>query len=182
MAAIVQDIGKIYIFYQIICGAISAVVCLILSIVFYRIRLGWKSKLHRVKSADCTRSRRTTCTQNNRNNNMTSCNTSIVYDCVLGVEGIARSLSNVTSSPYEKGQTVTVYYDPSNVNKTATLHGFPHMLFAGIFLIIGLISAGWAYFLWNVRNNSTAQKIGAVGATLDVVSRLRAEDSVVHKT
>lgn len=175
--AIVEDIGQAYIIYRMIGAAIGCVVFLLMAFVFYRVRLNWKSESTKVTSADCTRTRRVNCTSRSDSTGSSSCRASIVYDCLVSLNGFARQISNTSSVPYKVNQTVRVYYDPTKKDQTATLTSFPHMTVAVICLIVGLLCGGWAVFLWNVRNNTTAQRIGAITGAMDVASRLRAEKS-----
>lgn len=164
--------GKLFIWWKI-CGAVIVTVIATGIAVFLGIfyRRGWHTSLERVETVDCTDGTQQRCSQSHH---QSTCTTVQIHACKLEVQGGAfPTMSHTyTSDPPKQGDSISVYYDPSKPRGTATLSpGIPHTgLIAVVGLLVALASAGWGYFLFSIRNNKMAQRIGAGVAVFDMMS------------
>jgi hypothetical protein len=154
--------GKIMALFALISAIILALVMIPLGIYF----IVHKTKLTSNILGNVSISQ---CTSRVENNN-------IVYDCNITVdykvEGKNYSLTATTSdsSEYKKGDSITVYYNPSNPSNAAIYSDNTHI--AGIIiLVIGIIIPVVTLVFWLLAKKYKAvAAAGGVAAGLDILS------------
>lgn len=164
--------GKAYIHYKMAVAAVTMVVCAIVATFIASARSGWKTERRAVTDISCTPETKTDCEEHRAHS---SCTTRKINACKVRVE---RSRAEI-SKRYSDGATptvgdmVTVFFDPRSEDATMTLSSFPKGIALLVLGTILVANAVLLVFLFKVRNDATAQRVGAGVLAFDVASRLQ---------
>ena len=123
---------------------IGAVVCASIAIWSLTVRVGWKHKLHRVINAECKTLKMHRCTGKN---NTQICTEQLEKMCEVHLQGFSKVFQKrVRVGEYtpEINDTLDVFFNPKNMEKTATLKAFPKDI---IFIFCGLMCAAQVFFI-----------------------------------
>lgn len=128
-----------------------------------------KRKTKRDKTVKATITNDTDCYGHSENNNTTwNCNLSLAYN--IDGKDYTTSISSSSSIKYEKGNTVTLYYNPDNVSEIDLVSDNTHII-GWVVLVIGifLLISTWVW-LYIVYKSKFAAASGGVAALAGNIS------------
>lgn len=146
----VKTVAIGFILYKVAGYVVGALICGIVSIVFLRMRWGWKSELRTIKNIECHNTEVKRCTGKNTTQ---KCVTEKKKSCQVRLEGIDRVLQKIfkpTAVP-DQGDVMKVFFDPKRKEETASLNDFPSSIFGGIFGILCVIQVIYIVFLLKIE-------------------------------
>lgn len=163
-----RAVGSVYIWYKMFVALVVAILFGVISaLVAFRVRPGWTSSKKKVEARECTPTTVEECETTRKGKR--DCKRRSAHNCKLTLDGPDNlSIHKVyKDAPPQKGDTVVVYYDPDDERGTATLQSFPKTAVVGITALVAIGNLVWLIFLWHVKDNETAQRIGAGALVVD---------------
>ncbi len=156
-----RKVGQAYMYWKMFVAALMIVLFSVLSVVVSRIRRGWVTGRRNILTISCKQESETDCVT--EKDGTRTCNRKKINACDIKVRDFDGTLTKnyaATKTP-KAGDDVAVYYDPLRENETMTLTSFPKYILLTLFVLVALGNVVWLIFLYKMRANKMAQRVGA---------------------
>lgn len=163
-----KTVGTVYIWFKIIGSAIGAILFAVAAVlVGLKLRKGWVSKDMKMEKVTCKDTSVKKCSGSGSNQ---TCTSSPAHSCTFSIEGHPKlKFSKVYKEKIPTdGTDIKVYYDPDKIDETMTIANIPKTMIVWILSILAVVNLIWMLFLFAVRNNQTAQRVGGVMGAIDL--------------
>ena len=164
-----------YIWFKIIGAIIGIIVCIcVIAFFSFFYRKGWDKKTAKVTKKNCFESSTSTSCSGRQN---TSCSTTKAQTCEFNVDApefpkLSRTFNLSNQQPPDVGDAIEIYFNPDEPEDASLAPPLPVTLILVITGIITVISIIWVIFLFYIKDNPDAQRVGAFIGAADVASNM----------